>query len=376
MAGIYLHIPFCKQACSYCDFYFSTNLKRKGEVVEAMLAEIKLRKDFLDKEAVLQTIYFGGGTPSVLSHAELHKLLQLISDEFHVAEDAEVTLEANPDNMTPENLAAWRAEGINRLSVGIQSFRQEDMAWMRRSHSVAQARACVSLAREAGFDNLSLDLIFGGPQLSLADWQENLENLLAFQPEHISLYALTIEEKTMLHNWVQKEKLEPARDEIYQQQFLLAHDMMTASGYEHYEVSNFARPGYRSRHNSAYWKGTPYLGIGPSAHSYDGHKRSWNIANNFKYIQLLIKGQLPAAEEELLTLTDRYHEHIMTGLRRVEGIDLEEIKGKFKVDILGQFGATLTSLLEEKKMWKKRSEIGFEPEGWIISDEIISRFFV
>lgn len=340
-----------------------------------MLAEIKLRKDFLDKEAVLQTIYFGGGTPSVLSHAELHKLLQLISDEFHVAEDAEVTLEANPDNMTPENLAAWRAEGINRLSVGIQSFRQEDMAWMRRSHSVAQARACMSLAREAGFDNLSLDLIFGGPQLSLADWQENLENLLAFQPEHISLYALTIEEKTMLHNWVQKEKLEPARDEIYQQQFLLAHDMMTASGYEHYEVSNFARPGYRSRHNSAYWKGTPYLGIGPSAHSYDGHKRSWNIANNFKYIQLLIKGQLPAAEEELLTLTDRYHEHIMTGLRRVEGIDLEEIKGKFKVDVLGQFGATLTSLLEEKKMWKQGSKIGFEPEGWIVSDEIISRFF-
>lgn len=376
MAGIYLHIPFCKQACSYCDFYFSTNLKRKAEVVEAMLSEIKLCKDLLGDEAVLQTIYFGGGTPSVLSHAELHELLQVISDEFQVAVDAEITLEANPDNMTPENLAVWRAEGINRLSVGIQSFRQEDMAWMRRSHSVAQAKICVNLAREAGFDNLSLDLIFGGPQLSLADWQENLESLLAFQPEHISLYALTIEEKTMLHSWVQKEKLEPASDEVYQQQFLLAHEIMTAAGYEHYEVSNFARPGYRSRHNSSYWQGTPYLGIGPSAHSYDGQKRSWNIANNFKYIQQLKAGKLPMVEEEELSLTDRYHEHIMTGLRRVEGVDLAEIKEKFNVDILDQFRETVDALLEDKKMWKKGSKIGFEPEGWIVSDEIISRFFV
>jgi oxygen-independent coproporphyrinogen-3 oxidase len=345
-------------------------------MVQAMVREIELKGEFLDQAEELATIYFGGGTPSILSPSELSQLFEAISKHFNIAEGAEVTLEANPDNMAAENLNAWRSIGINRLSVGIQSFRQADMAWMRRSHSVAQAEACVKLARKAGFDNLSLDLIFGGPDLSLADWRENLESLFAFEPEHISLYALTIEEKTMLHNWVQREKLEPASDEIYQQQFLLAHELATAEGYEHYEVSNFARPGYRSRHNSSYWKGIPYLGIGPSAHSYDGTQRSWNISNNFKYIQSLQEGKPATAEKEELSLNDRYHEHIMTGLRRVEGIDLEEVKALFGIDISTQFSETLSPLLQQKQMWLTGSQLGFEPEGWIISDEIISRFFV
>ncbi len=376
LAGIYLHIPFCKQACSYCDFHFSTNLSRKADVVAAMVMEIALQKDFFDEKTILQTIYFGGGTPSILSEAELRQLFEAIYFHFPVAEDAEITLEANPDNMHEANLQAWRSLGINRLSVGIQSFRQDDMKWMRRSHSVTQARQCVQDARKAGFDKLSLDLIFGGPNLSLAAWRENLESLLAFQPEHISLYALTIEEKTILHNWVQKEKLEPASDEVYQQQFLLAHELMTAAGYEHYEVSNFARPGYRSRHNSSYWKGLPYLGIGPSAHSYDGQQRSWNISNNFKYMQSLQQGQPATAEREELSLKDRYHEHIMTGLRRVEGIDLAEIKALFNIDMQKNFASELEGLLRRKQMWMQGNRLGFEPEGWIISDEIISRFFI
>lgn len=344
-------------------------------MVEAMVKEISLRSDLFKEDKTLNTIYFGGGTPSILSLTELQDILEAIQKHCQVASDAEVTLEANPDNMTAKNLKAWKTLGINRLSVGIQSFRQADMDWMRRSHTVTQAKECVQLARDAGFENLSLDLIFGGPDLSIDDWRDNLETVLEFRPAHISLYALTVSEKTLMYNWVQKEKLEPATDEVYQQQFLLAHELMTAAGYEHYEVSSFAQPGYRSRHNSSYWQGVPYLGIGPSAHSYDGTQRSWNISNNFKYLQQLQGGELPTAEREELSLTDRYHEHIMTGLRRVEGIDTEEVRKNFGVDIPIQFTDTLSDLIQQKQMWQEGSRIGFEPEGWIISDEIISRFF-
>jgi len=303
-------------------------------------------------------------------------LLASIQTQFPVSEQAEISLEANPDNMSLEHLRAWHALGINRLSVGIQSFRQEDMAWMRRSHSVEQAEACITNARKAGFDNLSLDLIFGGPSLRLADWQANIKKLIAFDPEHVALYALTVEEKTILHHMVQREQLEPASDESYQQQFLLAHELMTAAGFEHYEVSNFAKPGLRSKHNSSYWKGVPYLGIGPSAHSYDGKQRSWNIANNFKYMELLASKQSPTAETELLNSTDRYHEYIMTGLRRVEGIDLTQVKKEFEIDFQQRFKENLKDVLAAKQMWQQGDQLGFTPEGWIISDEIISRFFV
>ena len=375
MAGIYLHIPFCHKACTYCDFHFVTNLSRKEAMVEAMVKEITLRRDFLPEGEELDTIYLGGGTPSVLSEAELKAIFAAIREGFTVNEEAEISLEANPDDLSPERLAGLKRQGVNRLSIGIQSFREEDLKWMNRSHTAEQALACVGHARAAGIDNLSLDLIFGLPGLGPAEWEENLETAIALAPQHLSLYALTVEERTALHYQLEKGKYELPSDEIFETHFLKAHARLTEAGYEHYELSNYALPGFRSRHNAAYWKGVPYLGIGPSAHSFDGQKRAWNIANNSKYLKLLEAGESPVAEEENLGLRDRFNEYIMTGLRTAEGLDLQRIQQEFGRDLSLAKSSFLTDLEGAGHLWKEGDRIGLTPSGWIVSDHIIRELF-
>lgn len=322
MAGIYFHIPFCSKACHYCNFHFSTSLHRKPEVLQAMLQQLQQRQ--LPTGVALPThissIYFGGGTPSLLSAAELAQLLAAVRQQFAVSADAEITLEANPDDIDAARLEQWLAMGINRLSMGVQSFHDDDLRWMNRAHRASQSLAAIHAARAAGFHNFSIDLIYGVPGMSMERWQHNVEQAMALQVPHLSCYALTVEEKTALHHFVQKGKVAPMDDALQARHFEALMQWTAAQGYEHYEISNYALPGNRSRHNSSYWQGQPYWGIGPSAHSFDGqHTRWWNIANNSEYIRLLQAGA-PAYEVEVLSPVQRMNETIMTLLRTSEGL--------------------------------------------------------
>ncbi|MCT4622111.1 MAG: radical SAM family heme chaperone HemW, partial [Schleiferiaceae bacterium] len=315
MAGIYLHIPFCKQACHYCNFHFSTSLKVKEDLVRALTKEIEIRKDYLDDEKI-QTVYFGGGTPSLLSEKDLELIFDSIHKYHNVQDNVEVTLEANPDDIDSEKLTTWKKQGVNRLSIGIQSFFEEDLVWMNRAHNGEQANRSLRLAQDYSFTNITADLIYGLPH---GHWQENIEQMINFGIPHISSYALMVEEKTALHHFVKTGKTTLPKDEKaaidYQ---VLCHELKKA-GYAHYEISNFAKEGFRSQHNASYWKGVPYLGIGPSAHSFDGKNRQWNVANNAQYIKN-VNSNLSFSEQEVLSNSDRYNEYVMTGLRKAEGI--------------------------------------------------------
>lgn len=319
MAGLYLHIPFCKQACHYCDFHFSTGSRHIGEVVDALTKELELRKGFLDSP--LETIYFGGGTPSLLAADQVSLLLEHAARNFSIKTGAEITLEANPDDLTPEKLRAFRAAGINRLSIGIQSFRDDVLRYLNRAHDGSAARQSLVDSREAGFTNISIDLIYAIPGLGLADWETILGQAGSFRPEHLSAYALTIEDRTVFGHLLRKGRLHRVEDEQAAQQFERMQDVLEGFGYEHYEISNFSLPGLHSRHNSSYWLQKQYLGVGPSAHSYDGRRRYVNIANNARYAEALRKDLIPAEIEEL-TPVDRINEYILTRLRTRWGLDL------------------------------------------------------
>jgi len=323
MAGIYIHIPFCKQACHYCDFHFSTSLKYKDELLQALIKEITLQKSYLDNETV-ETIYFGGGTPSILCADELNMLIGTITSLHTVSANAEITIEANPDDLDKAKLQALRQTNINRFSIGIQSFFDDDLMWMNRVHRAAEAEAAVKRAQDIGFENITVDLIYGYPLLSDAKWKYNLDKVFELDIPHVSSYSMTVEPQTALASFIKKKK-QPAMDEQQSaEQFILLMDAMQTHGFEHYEISNFCKPGHYSRHNSNYWKGVKYLGIGPSAHSYNGETRQWNVANNAKYMQSLETGKIPA-ETELLTETDRLNEYIMTSLRTMWGLDLKKL---------------------------------------------------
>lgn len=326
MSGIYIHIPFCKQACHYCDFHFSTSLKKKDAMVLALAKEIALRKAEFDDE-VVETIYFGGGTPSLLEIADLKLLIGAVYQNYKVAENPEITLEANPDDLSPDRLTALSATPVNRLSIGIQSFFEDDLKLMNRAHDAAQARQCLQCATQY-FDNISVDLIYGIPGLSDEKWKQNIETALSFNIPHISSYALTVEPKTALHALVQKGIVPQPSDEAAQQHFQLLADALIENGFVHYELSNFGKQGYFSKNNTAYWQGKKYIGIGPSAHSHDGQQRGWNVSNNTLYLKAIAEGKLPL-ETETLTLTDRYNEYIMTGLRTVWGVSLRRIELEF-----------------------------------------------
>jgi oxygen-independent coproporphyrinogen-3 oxidase len=358
MAGIYLHIPFCKQACYYCNFHFSTSLTRKNDFVRALLAEIVLQKHYIGEEPV-ETIYFGGGTPSLLTEDELQMIMEGLQTNFNLDQAAEITLEVNPDdvNRLSGEMGKWRKAGINRLSIGIQSFYEEDLIWMNRAHTAGQALTSINMAREAGFDNISIDLIYGSPTLSDHHWEKNVEQALKLQIPHLSCYALTVEPRTALDKMIRQKKTAAVDPDTQARQFLLLMDWLSGAGYEHYEISNFALPGRRSRHNSSYWQGKPYLGLGPSAHSYNGVSRQWNAANNALYINTLlgtaatgtsglpdtpdhtgIAGESDAAkphiknpliEKEDLTPIQQLNEYIMISLRTMEGCDTGYISDKF-----------------------------------------------
>jgi len=323
MAGIYIHIPFCKQACYYCDFHFSTSLKYKDELFRALVKEIQLQKDYLDAETI-ETIYFGGGTPSILSADEINLLIGTITRLHTVSSNAEITLEANPDDLNREKLQAFRQTEINRFSIGIQSFFDDNLEWMNRVHRANEAEASVKRAQDAGFDNLTVDLIYGYPLLSDKKWKQNLEKVFELEVPHVSSYAMTVEPKTALASFIKNKKQPAISDEQSVGQFILLMDAMREKGFEHYEISNFCKPGHYSKHNSNYWKGVKYLGIGPSAHSYNGETRQWNIANNAKYMQAIETGKI-SAETELLTEANRLNEYIMTSLRTMWGLDLDKL---------------------------------------------------
>jgi len=326
MAGIYIHIPFCKQACTYCDFHFSTSMKKKEDMVAAIATEISMRKVEFANE-VVETIYFGGGTPSVLSSVEIQFLIDAVYQNYQVADNPEITLEANPDDLSKDRIHELANSLINRLSIGIQSFFEEDLKLMNRAHNAAEAEACLTEAVKY-FENISIDLIYGTPGMDNDRWLHNVNKALSFGVPHISSYALTVEPNTALHKFVKNGTVAQPSDEVAHEQFLLLADVLQANGFVHYELSNFGKQDYFSKNNTAYWLGKKYIGIGPSAHSYDGTFRSWNVANNTLYIKDIEQGELPAQKEEL-TVANRYNEYVMTGLRTIWGVNVNRVATEF-----------------------------------------------
>ncbi|MCO6175071.1 radical SAM family heme chaperone HemW [Flavobacterium sp. NRK F10] len=337
MSGIYIHIPFCKQACHYCDFHFSTSLKKKEEMVLALAKEIQMRKNEPGNEKV-ETIYFGGGTPSILSVAEIQFLIDTVYENFEVVENPEITLEANPDDLSFQSdggnvssakhpIKDLKEIGINRLSIGIQSFFEEDLKLMNRAHNAEEAKKCLETATQY-FDNITIDLIYGIPGMTNERWLENIETALSFGIPHISSYALTVEPKTALDSFIKKGTIQAPKEEVANEHFHLLVNRLQEAGFIHYELSNFGKPNYFSKNNSAYWLGKKYIGIGPSAHSYDGRNRSWNLANNTLYIKSIQENKRPSEAETLSTI-DRYNEYIMTGLRTIWGVSLERVEREF-----------------------------------------------
>jgi len=329
MAGIYLHIPFCKQACFYCDFHFSTSLKKKDELISCMQKELIFRKDELQNETI-ETIYFGGGTPSLLSTEEIQSLLDTIEENFSVIESPEITLEANPDDLSDAVILGLAKSPINRLSIGVQSFFEEDLKSMNRAHNANEAKNCLSMATRH-FDNITVDLIYGVPKMTNKRWKENLHTLFNFGINHISSYALTVEPKTALDSFIKQGKYPKLEEQVAREHFEILVEETQKQGFVHYEISNFGKPNYFSKHNTSYWQGKKYIGIGPSAHSFNQTHRSWNVSNNAKYIKSLQENVLPN-EVEMLTINDQFNEYIMTGLRTIWGVSLSKIENKFGID--------------------------------------------
>lgn len=372
---IYIHIPFCKQKCSYCNFHFSTSLNFKDEMLRAMKTEILLRKDELQNKN-LKSLYFGGGTPSILSVDEISSLIDEVLKYFSFEKDIEVTLEANPDDLDKSFLKQLAGTPVNRLSIGTQSFFEEDLKLMNRAHSASEAESSIKRAQDFGFENLSIDLIYGSPTSNLEIWKENLNKTIALEVPHISSYALTVEPKTALENWISKGKIKSPKEEEQNKEFYYLSDFLKDNGFEHYEVSNFAKPGFYSRHNSAYWKYQEYLGIGPSAHSYNGFDvRSWNVANNQQYIKKL-NDKLLAKEEEILSKEDQFNEMIMIGLRTIWGVDLESLKNKFSDRELEHFQAEIKPKIEDGILLIENDHLKIPEKHWFMADGIASDLFI
>lgn len=374
MAGIYLHIPFCKKACHYCDFHFSTSPVYKDQMVKALRNEIILRKDYTGAE-LIETIYFGGGTPSVLSADELGMLIHEITEYYPVSPSAEITLEANPDDLNPQKVRELRQTPVNRFSIGIQSFFEEDLKWMNRAHTASEGHSSVKRIQDAGFENITADLIYGYPLLSDEKWKFNIRELIELQIPHISSYSMTVEPATALASFIQKGKQKSMDDVQSARQFEILMDELGEAGFEHYEISNFAKPGRHSRHNSNYWEGVNYIGIGPSAHSFNGDSRQWNVANNMKYIRSLQENKIPS-QIEYLTTENRINEYIMTALRTSKGIDLNLISQRFHSDYSSQIRQSLEPFLEKEWAVLTNQTVTLSREGKLFADHIASELFV
>lgn len=371
MPGLYLHIPFCRQACHYCNFHFSTSLKYVEEMTDALICELALQRDYL-WGAPLSSIYFGGGTPSLLTGAQLERIFAAIYAIHRVESGAEITLEANPDDLDAEKLSALRQTPVNRLSIGVQSFSDADLRFMNRAHHAGQARNAIENALKAGFDNLTVDLIYGTPTTSDRQWAENIALLTGYGIPHISAYCLTVEERTALHHFVEKGKVQPVDEAQAVRQFDYLISALEAAGYVHYEISNFAQPGCFAQHNSSYWKNEPYLGIGPSAHSFNGFSRQWNPANNARYVKIMQDPDpAPWYEIELLTPAQQYNERILTTLRTIWGLPLETLQPPFRAYFLKK----ALPLMEQGLIFQEKDRYQLTRSGKFLADRIAVELF-
>lgn len=374
MAGIYIHIPFCKKRCSYCDFHFSTRLTDRESMVTALCQELVLAREDVIRESI-ETLYFGGGTPSLLNAHELDRILKTIHKNYSISREIEITLETNPDDLSIEKLKDFYALGVRRLSIGVQSFFDEDLHFMNRAHSALEALGSIERAQHAGFLNISMDLIYGSPTTTDRMWLENLDIALKTGVSHISSYALTLEPKTILFNRIRLRKAPPIQEETQARQYELLVERLENAGFIHYEVSNFGRKGYFSRHNMSYWKGLPYLGIGPSAHSFDGlEKRRWNVRNNRLYIDSIGNGLIPSRKEQL-SLSDRYNEYLLGGLRTLWGVNVLEIKqncGQMYYDYLCK---EAENFIQRGILEYKKTQLSLSKKYWLYADGITSDLF-
>lgn len=372
---LYIHIPFCKQKCSYCNFHFSTSLKMKEEMLSAMKKELFLRKDELENKS-LSSLYFGGGTPSILSISEINSFIDEVKKYFHFEENIEITLEANPDDLKKDFLQDLKNSLINRLSIGIQSFFEDDLRLMNRAHNSIEAEISIKIAQDFGFDNINIDLIYGIPTSSFEQWQKNLDKAIELDIQHISSYALTVEPKTALNQWVKKKPSLFPKESVQSRDFFYMVEFLQNNGFEHYEISNFGKKDYHSKHNSSYWKYAPYLGIGPSAHSYNGKNiRSWNISNNVKYIKSLNEDILPN-EIEKLSDTDCYNEMLMLGLRTEKGVDLGRMKTIFSHEIIENLYKNIEKKINSNVLFIEENHLKIYKKHWFLADGIASDLFV
>jgi len=374
MSGIYFHIPFCKQACHYCDFHFSTSLKYKEAMVLTLQKELILRKEYLGDEAI-ETIYFGGGTPSLLSADEIKRILGTVFENFRVTENMEITIEANPDDLSKEKVDSLRNTPINRFSVGVQSFFEEDLKWMNRAHNAVEADTAIKRLQDSGFENITLDLIYGFPLLSDAKWNMNIQKVVDLNIPHLSAYSMTVESKTPLASFIRKGLQKNMDEQQSAAQFQILCEKLEEHNYEQYEISNFSFPGKYSRHNSNYWFGVPYLGIGPSAHSFNGNQRRWNISNNALYLKSISEGQVNF-ESETLSIPDKINEYIMTTLRTKWGMDLDFMKTKFDHELIGIIEKSAIAFIENGEIKKENNILTLTPKGKIFADRIASTLFV
>ena len=373
MAGIYLHIPFCKQACFYCDFHFSTSLKKKDELVSCLIKELEIRKDELSNE-IIETIYFGGGTPSLLTIKEIEAIIKSIYLNYSIIDHPEITLEANPDDLSETKILELAESSINRLSIGVQSFFEDDLKLMNRAHNANEAKNCLSLATQY-FDNITVDLIYGIPNMTNERWKENLQTLFDFGINHISSYALTVEDKTALDSFIKQGKYPPLNEELAKTHFEILVAETQKEGFVHYEISNFGKPKFFSKHNTSYWQGKKYIGIGPSAHSFNQTHRSWNVANNTKYIKSILENVLPN-EVESLSVNDQFNEYIMTGLRTIWGVSLKKIKNDFGEEYQNILENNSKKFINQDLLYIENQTLKTTVKGKFLADGLASELFI
>ncbi len=373
MSGIYLHIPFCKQACHYCDFHFSTNRKNIDDLVDTLCKELEFRKNYLGSSTI-ETVYFGGGTPSLLSIQQLAKIFSAIHKYYKVAGGAEITLEVNPDDVNQNLIDGWKSNGVNRISLGIQTFNDKKLSYINRSHDSKQAKDAIELIA-GNFRNFNADLIYAIPPADMKIWEDDIQKLLTYDPTHVSIYGLTIEEKTAFGKWAETGKFQEIPETENLNQYQLAISLLENAGYLHYEVSNFSKPDQHSAHNTSYWKGKNYLGIGPGAHSFNRISRTWNVRNNQKYVQRLSHGELPC-EEEILTKTDKQNEFMLTRIRNIWGIDLAIYEKQFGIDFLLTHEKFIQQLINDQYAVIENNRFLLTKKGWFLADEIASRLMV
>lgn len=372
MAGLYIHIPFCRKACNYCNFHFSTSLNQINEMVSSIAKEMEMRAKEIDEE--INTIYFGGGTPSLLHTDLLEKLMNTARTHYNINDQAEITLEANPDDIVLEKAETWKALGINRFSIGIQSFADGNLKWMNRAHNAKQSTTAIHIIKQTGFHNYSIDLIYGTPGQSMEGWIKDLRTAFELGVPHLSCYALTVEEKTALNSLIKKGALPEINQDEQADRFEALMQLAAEAGYHHYEISNFALPGYESKHNSAYWDGVVYLGLGPSAHSFDGVKRKWNVSNNTAYIKCLTNHLLPQ-KEETLNKIDVLNEYIMTALRQSKGIEKKILLQKGGETCLAEISGLIKPYLKTNKVVEDEKGWHLTNHGKFFADGIAATLF-